>query len=157
MELQDIKELIMTFKDSDMTKLNLKYEGAELLLEKGSTAYQEPCDLKQIAPLAVKPQIQEERLVQPVKQSTQGVHEQEMVSEKVIMAPMVGSFYASSAPDEKPFVTVGSKVKKGDVVCIIEAMKLMNEVEADQDGEIVQILIEDEAMVEYGQPLFIVK
>lgn len=74
-----------------------------------------------------------------------------------VKAPMVGTFYASNAPQAAPFVTVGTHVKKGDVICIIEAMKLMNEVEAEVDGEIVQILVENEEMVGFDQPLFMIK
>ncbi len=71
-----------------------------------------------------------------------------------IKSPMVGVFYASPSPEAKPFVEVGSKVKKGDVVCIIEAMKLMNELTADVDGEVVDICVNNGDVVEYGQPLF---
>lgn len=72
----------------------------------------------------------------------------------VIKAPLVGTFYRSPGPNLKPFVEVGTKVKKGDTLCIIEAMKIMNEIQSDVDGEIVEILIENETMVEYGQELF---
>ena len=71
-----------------------------------------------------------------------------------IKSPMVGVFYASPSPDAAPFVQVGSKVKKGDVVCIIEAMKLMNELTADMDGEVVDVCVNNGDVVEYGQPLF---
>lgn len=71
-----------------------------------------------------------------------------------LKSPMVGVFYAAPSPDAPPFVAVGSKVKKGDVVCIIEAMKLMNEITAEQDGEIVDICAGNGDVVEYGQPLF---
>ena len=67
---------------------------------------------------------------------------------------MVGVFYTSPSPDTKPFVEIGQRVKKGDVVCIIEAMKLMNELTADQDGEVVDICVNNGEVVEYGQPLF---
>jgi acetyl-CoA carboxylase biotin carboxyl carrier protein len=70
---------------------------------------------------------------------------------------MVGTFYSKSSPSAEPFVKIGSKVKKGDTLCIIEAMKLMNEIESEFDGEVVDILVDDEDMVEYGQPLFIIK
>ncbi|HEX2200243.1 MAG TPA: acetyl-CoA carboxylase biotin carboxyl carrier protein [Burkholderiales bacterium] len=73
----------------------------------------------------------------------------------VIKAPMVGTFYRSSSPDAKPFVEVGQTVKEGDTVCIIEAMKLMNEIEADAAGVVKAILVENGQPVEYGQPLFI--
>src|SRR5688500_7606651 len=73
----------------------------------------------------------------------------------VVKAPMVGTFYRSSSPDAKPFVEVGQAVKEGDTICIIEAMKLMNEIEADASGVVKAILVENGQPVEYGQPLFI--
>src|SRR5690349_7861866 len=73
----------------------------------------------------------------------------------VVKAPMVGTFYRSSSPDAKPFVEVGQAVKEGDTICIIEAMKLMNEIEADASGTVKAILVENGQPVEYGQPLFI--
>jgi len=72
----------------------------------------------------------------------------------IISSPIVGTFYESSAPDKPPFVNVGDKVKKGDVLCIIEAMKIMNEITSKYDGEVVEILVKNEDMVEYNQPLF---
>ena len=71
-----------------------------------------------------------------------------------VVSPMVGVFYAAPAPAEKPFVAVGDRVKKGDVLCVIEAMKLMNEITADRDGEVVDICVQNGDMVEYGQTLF---
>ena len=73
----------------------------------------------------------------------------------VVKAPMVGTFYRSPSPDAKPFVEVGQPVKEGDTICIIEAMKLMNEIEADASGVVKAILVENGQPVEYGQPLFI--
>jgi acetyl-CoA carboxylase biotin carboxyl carrier protein len=70
---------------------------------------------------------------------------------------MVGTFYAQSSPDKPPFVKVGDKVKKGQTICIIEAMKLMNEIESEHDGEVVKILINNEDMVEFGQTMFLIK
>ena len=70
---------------------------------------------------------------------------------------MVGTFYASSSPEKEAFVKVGDKVHKGQVLCIIEAMKLMNEIESEYDGEIVEICVNNEDMVEYGTPLFKIK
>ena len=74
-----------------------------------------------------------------------------------IKSPMVGTFYRSSSPGAKPFVEVGSVVKQGDPVCIIEAMKILNEIEADQSGTITKILAENGQAVEYGQPLFVIE
>ncbi|MFD3155426.1 acetyl-CoA carboxylase biotin carboxyl carrier protein [Haloimpatiens sp. FM7330] len=76
---------------------------------------------------------------------------------EIVKSPIVGTFYSSPSPDKGSFVEIGSKVKKGDALCIIEAMKLMNEIESEVNGEIVDILVKNEDMVEYGQPLFKVK
>ena len=78
----------------------------------------------------------------------------EDLSGNIVKAPLVGTFYISSGPGKEAFAPVGKKVKKGDVLCIIEAMKIMNEVVSDFDGEVKEILVENEQLVEYGQPLF---
>lgn len=83
------------------------------------------------------------------EQKTENLHK--------ITSPMVGTFYAAPNPDADPYVTIGSKVKENTVVCIVEAMKLFNEIEAEVKGEIVDILVENGQLVEYGQPLFLVK
>ena len=75
---------------------------------------------------------------------------------EVITAPMVGIFYSSPSPDQPPFVNKGQNIKTGDVLCIIEAMKIMNQIEADIDGKLVRILVENGDPVEYGQPLFVI-
>ena len=76
---------------------------------------------------------------------------------KVIKSPMVGTFYSSNSPKDNPFVKVGDQVSQGQVLCIVEAMKLMNEIESDFDGEIVEVCVKNEDMVEYGTPLFKIK
>jgi len=73
------------------------------------------------------------------------------------ISPMVGTFYTSSSPEKDPFVSVGKKIKKGEILCFIEAMKLMNEIEAEYDGVIKEILVENSQPVEYGQPLFLIQ
>lgn len=78
-------------------------------------------------------------------------------SGKTINAPIVGVFYAAPSPDSEPYVSVGTKVKKGDVVCIIEAMKCMNEIQAEEDGEITEVLAQNGELVEYNEPLFRIK
>lgn len=82
---------------------------------------------------------------------------QEDANYEFIKSPIVGTFYSASGPDSEDFVKIGDKVKKGQVLCIIEAMKLMNDIESDFDGEVVEILVKNEQMVEYGQPLFKMK
>ena len=86
----------------------------------------------------------------------QGQQEERQPEGNVVKAPLVGTFYAASAPDAEAFVSVGDTVKKGQVLGIIEAMKLMNEIESDYDGVVKEILIENGQMAEYGQPLFII-
>jgi acetyl-CoA carboxylase biotin carboxyl carrier protein len=73
-----------------------------------------------------------------------------------VKSPMVGTFYRSATPDAKPFVEIGQAVKTGETICIIEAMKLLNEIEADRDGSVREILVENGQPVEYGQPLFVI-
>ena len=97
-----------------------------------------------------------------MKFSSQEVKKEELKSEqssnedtgKIVKSPMVGTFYIKPNPSANPYVEVGKKVKKGDVLCIIEAMKLMNEIESEFDGEVAEIFIKDGEAVEYGKPLF---
>ena len=93
----------------------------------------------------------------PVIQTTQPVEEEPKEEYKEIKSPMVGTFYSKPSPDKEAFVKVGDKVKKGQVVCIIEAMKLMNEIEAEFDGEVVEVCLNDGDSVEYGKTLFKLK
>ena len=153
MEIETIKELIKSFSEAELTSLSLKCEDFELKLGKEQTVYQT---------VMAQPPMQTAPALQNVVQNN-GVMVNEPVvpvaevSQKSITSPMVGTFYAANSPKAKPFVEVGTKVKKGDIVCVIEAMKLMNEVEAEIDGEVVEILVANESMVEFGQPLFILK
>ena len=92
-------------------------------------------------------------------QTTEMVREEKQESiveenKQIIKSPMVGTFYIKPSPTSNPYVEVGSKVKKGDVVCIIEAMKLMNEIESEYEGEITEVYVKDGDAVEYGKPLF---
>ena len=90
---------------------------------------------------------------------TSNIEQEDLDEEKyfLIKSPMVGTFYSRSSPEKEPYVKVGDVIKKGNSLCIIEAMKLMNEIESECDGEIVEVCIEDEQMVEYGQILFKIK
>ena len=76
---------------------------------------------------------------------------------KTINSPIVGVFYAAPSPDSNPYVSVGQKISKGDTICIVEAMKCMNEIQSELDGEVTEVLVKDGDLVEYGQPLFRVK
>lgn len=145
MDKEIIKSLIDEFKESKLTKLKLKCEAFELELEQtseNSVGVQVPVAMPQVTIAQTKME------KEPVKEK------QPKLS---INAPMVGTFYAAASPDAEPFVKIGSRVKKGDIICVLEAMKLMNEVEADKDGEIIDILVANEEMVEFGQALFLIQ
>ena len=148
--VEDIKEILKAFDGSKATKIELKNEKGEQLMI---------CQ-QQTKPIAV-----ETVKLEPVYEET--AVKTEVVSampESVskadgtpVTSPMVGVFYAAPAPDKEPYVSVGSKVNKGDVLCLIEAMKLMNEVTAEKSGEITEICVDNGQVVEYGQPLFMIK
>lgn len=88
------------------------------------------------------------------QQTEHEVKKEEIQEENIVKSPMVGTLYLKPAPNSSPYVTIGTKVKKGQVLCIIEAMKLMNEIESEYDGKIKEILVKDGQAVEYGKPLF---
>lgn len=148
MSIETIKTLIHEFNDSNLTKLKLNYEDFEIELEKSQ-------ELSGTQVVAVQPVTTQFAPVATAEVNINtGVAPE---AKQYIKSPMVGTFYTASSPDSKPFASVGDHVKKGDVVCIVEAMKLMNEVEAEIDGEIVEILVKNEEMVEFDQPLFVIK
>ncbi|MEG1000177.1 MAG: acetyl-CoA carboxylase biotin carboxyl carrier protein [Cellulosilyticaceae bacterium] len=150
MNIDLIKELIGEFKDSDLTKLKLNVEGFELELGRKKEIAYASSPVQMTAPLVANMQSATTEVNINTESSNQ-------IRGHEVTAPLVGTFYPSSSPGQEPFVKIGSKVKKGDIVCIIEAMKLMNEVEADADGVITDILVESESMVEYNQPLFVIQ
>lgn len=131
------------FKECELTKFELKYDDTYINLERKNEIIMTP---EVMGPL-VQPSCQE------ITQETKS----DKLEGCQIVAPMVGTVYRAPEPGSEPFVDVGRRVKKGDIVCIIEAMKLMNEVEAEIDGEIIEVLVDNEEMVEYGQPLFIIR
>lgn len=139
-DLKTIKAMAELMNEYGLTSLKHKYGEEEISLERGSVT-----PVVQAAPTAPAPSAASVKAPDPE------------IGGNAVKSPMVGVFYAAPAPDEKPYVQVGDIVKKGDVLCIIEAMKLMNEITAEQDGEIVRICVEDGNLVEYGQPLFILK
>jgi len=158
-KLSEIKELIKLIDQTSVQELEIENEGTRLFIRKpGKTevvnvhaAPIQPTYQPQVVPAATAaPVAQVQAEAAPVAQETNSnLHK--------IVSPMVGTFYSASSPEASAFVSVGDKVKEKSVVCIIEAMKLMNELEAEVKGEIVEVLVENGQLVEFGQPLFLVK
>ena len=139
LDLEVISEIIRIFKESDIAKLELSTKDFKIKLSKFGEFQAVPTiSLNNLQPTQEAPKVE-------VKEE-KNIH--------IVKSPIVGTFYRAPAPGAKPFVEVGSRVKKGDVLCIIEAMKIMNEVKSDVDGIIEEILVENGQPVEYGQPLF---
>jgi acetyl-CoA carboxylase biotin carboxyl carrier protein len=136
-----IKSLSKILKDEDLTEIELELEGMKIKVRKEAVHVSAPV----MAAAA------------PAASNTAAIAAPAVASLKEIKSPMVGTFYASPSPDAGAFVKVGDKIKKGDVVCIVEAMKIMNELPSDIDGEIVEILCTNSQSVSYGQALFKVK
>jgi acetyl-CoA carboxylase biotin carboxyl carrier protein len=154
-DYKNILELIKEMNQTRLTKVEIEEEGVRICLEKSTyDADHVQTNMPQINVNATAPSAVIQSFDTEEKESTENPAE-ECNGEK-ILSPMVGTFYAQSAPDKPPFVKVGDKVKKGQTLCIIEAMKLMNEIESDYDGEIMKVYMKNEEMVEFGQPLFVI-
>lgn len=148
MELEDLKELMELLKGSDVTELQIEKDGTKVRIkrEKLLTSFEMP------AQMAFHRERHFERT--PPLTPAQEEDAQRLIT---VTAPIVGTFYRSPTPDAGPFVETGSPVKKGQVICIIEAMKLMNEIESEVDGLVVKCLVGDGHPVEYGEPLFLIE
>lgn len=160
-KLNEIKELIKLIDETSVQELEIENEGSKLTIRKpGPTEYVQAPVVSAYPPVTqmVQPTHAAAASNTPVNQAAP-VQEAEKVDANLhkIVSPMVGTFYASPSPDAAAFVSAGSKVTEKTTVCIVEAMKLMNEIEADVKGEIVEVLVQNGQLVEYGQPLFLVK
>ena len=161
MEYSEIKKLMDDMGDSKLTELEIEFPDGIKISMKKDDGKRLPAPAPAVVPQAQVPVnvavAQPPMNVEGIKSSIE-VKNQEMVFQgNVVKSPMVGTFYSKSSPNAEAFVKVGSKVKKGDTLCIIEAMKLMNEIESEFDGEVVKVLVNDGDMVEYGQTLFMIK
>lgn len=156
LKISEIKELIKTINESTISDFLYEHEGTKveikktlgevtLAVPKETTAVSSISTVTESNAVAIEPTAKEESA--PI--ANENLHK--------ITSPMVGTFYQSASPDTDVYVKVGDKVTKDSVVCIVEAMKLFNEITAEVDGEIVEILVKDGELVEYGEPLFLVK
>lgn len=168
MKIQEIREIIKLIDQSTLDEFSYESEGTKIKIKRGdknshkstiqsleSSSVGEASKVETIqapvvneAPKVVETENPVAKLA-PVEEDNSSLHK--------ITSPMVGTFYQSSSPDTPAYVQVGSKVTADSIVCIVEAMKLFNEIEAEVDGEIVEVLVKDGQLVEYGQPLFLVK
>ena len=145
MKFKNVKEFIQLAKDEGVAEL--KYESKD---EKISVSF-----VSQSAPVQRAPAIPASQAAPMSAEGTEGSKSVENFHE--IKSPFVGTFYASPSPDKPAYVKAGDKVSAGQTLCILEAMKIMNEIESDARGEIVEVCVENESLVEYGQTLFKIK
>lgn len=149
MDLRKLKKLIDLVQESGIAELEITEGEEKVRINRIGNAMQTTVmNMPHTAPAAAAPGAAAVAAVAPEAPAVPEGH--------VVKSPMVGTFYLSSAPGSKPFVEMGQSVNAGDTLCIIEAMKLLNEIEADQGGSVKAILVENGQPVEYGQPLFII-
>ncbi len=152
MNLKELKELIEILKNSDISELEIERSGVKVRLRKGGDVTFHPAMPRMEYPPAaiVAPSMAEPE--RPAAGPAPAASNQIKVT-----SPIVGTFYRASSPEKPPYVEIGDVVKKGQVLCIIEAMKLMNEIESETAGKVVQVLVENGQPVEYGQALFVIE
>jgi acetyl-CoA carboxylase biotin carboxyl carrier protein len=155
MDIRKVKKLIEMLEDSQLNEIEIK-EGEESvkLVKAISVPVKEQIVTSNTVAPAPQPGVMNDNVS---KDSDTSQSAEETITGQTIDSPMVGTFYAAPNPGAKDFVSVGDKISEGDVLCIIEAMKMMNEVKADSSGTIKQVLIENAEPVEFGQPLFVIE
>lgn len=168
LKVQEIRELIKLVDQSSLNELIYEEEGCKIKLRKSlanTTGHTVLTEATPVAPVvqeaSVAPNNPTNTAPEPVKEkevndAKPSVNENDVNLHKIV-SPMVGTFYSAPSPEEDDYVQVGGKVKTDSIVCIVEAMKLFNEIEAEIQGEVVEVLVENGQLVEYGQPLFLVK
>ncbi|NDH51993.1 MAG: acetyl-CoA carboxylase biotin carboxyl carrier protein [Betaproteobacteria bacterium] len=147
MDLRKLKTLIDLVSDSNVSELEITEAEGKVRIVKATVAapaHQQPIALAPASVIAAPVPAPEPASV-------------EAVTEQFVKSPMVGTFYRSASPGAKPFAEVGDAIRSGETICIIEAMKILNEIEADKSGTIVRVLCENGQAVEYGQPLFLIE
>ncbi len=153
MDLVLLKKLMKMVDESTINDFELETEGIKIKLSKGQNApvYAPPQIHSQIIPqqIITRESSAEPQLPDDTSDLDSGLYE--------IKSPIVGTFYKAPSPDSLPFVEVGEKISVGTTLCIIEAMKLMNEIESDVNGTVAKVFVENGSAVEYGQPLFLIK
>jgi len=152
MDVRKVKKLIELIENSDIAELEI-VEGEESVRISRTSAQPVYAAPAVAAPVASAPAAP----VSDLNQSTPGTEDSNLPSGETIDSPMVGTFYTAASPTSAPFVKVGDSVSIGDTLCIIEAMKMLNQIESDKSGVIKAILVDNETPVEFGQPLFVIE
>lgn len=152
MDLRKLKTLIDLVSESNVSELEITEAEGKVRIVKGGAALVQPM----VAPAAL-PQAAMSVASVPAAAAAPAAAAPQAPAGHVVKSPMVGTFYRASSPGAKSFVEIGSQVKEGETICIIEAMKILNEIEADKSGTVTQILCENGQAVEYGQPLFVIE
>lgn len=150
MNIKEIKEMIALMNENGLVELEIEKEGMRIRLKKTAVGSEVSGSQVIIERERLSPQ-----LAGAPKESSLPALEKTQIKTVEIKAPMVGTFYRSSSPEVPPYVEIGQTVEAGQVVCIIEAMKLMNEIKSEIKGKILEILVENAEPVEFGQPMFI--
>lgn len=149
MNIKDLRDLILTIDKTSITKLDLELDNLKLIVSK------EQCFVETKGNIVNRSIITEDADVSVSVQEEVSIENRDNNEDLyIVKAPIMGTFYSSSAPTEPSFVKIGDKINEGSTLCILEAMKLMNEVQSDVNGEIVEVLVKNEDLVEYDQPLF---
>ncbi|KMJ60010.1 acetyl-CoA carboxylase [Bacillus sp. LL01] len=164
LKIQEIREIIKLIDQSNIDEFTYENEGSKIKMKKHAAQTVVSTQVAAPAPQEAPQQFQQQAPQAPAQQASTATAEtkqeapkQEDLNLHKITSPMVGTFYASQSPDQAAYVQEGDKVGENSVVCIVEAMKLFNEIEAEVKGEIVEVLVDNGQLVEYGQPLFLVK
>ena len=155
MDLRKIKKLMELLEESGIAEIEVKEGEESIKLSRNissSTNMQVPQIIQQPVQTSQPPTNQ-----QAADMGVNAIDDLKKEKRNTVNSPMVGTFYASASPESKPFVTIGQSVKKGDTLCILEAMKMMNQVQAETDGKIVEILVDNAEPVEFDQPLFVLE
>jgi len=161
MELKDIQNLIKFVAKSGASEVKLEMEDIKITIKTGQDEKGETTYIQHVPAMAAAPQQQvaaaPQQAAAPAEAQTTAAPEESEDSKYItVKSPIIGTFYRKPAPDKPMFVEVGTSVKTGDVLCVIEAMKLFNEIESEVTGKIVKILVDDASPVEFDQPLFLV-
>lgn len=156
MDIKDIKDLIITIDKTSIEKVEIEKSDIRIMITKGESKISGKLNQENKEVANIEKNINLENSTE-LKENSSGKEEHNIAlkddSIYMVNSPIVGTFYESPSPEAEPFVNVGDKVEKGQTLCIIEAMKIMNEIECEVSGEVVEILVGNEDIVEYGQPL----